>query len=47
MATESAEESYAHSTPVDTTHMSEDNATYEAVTGMYICGTLHVYRNNS
>ena len=28
-------EKEAHSTPIDTTHMSENNTAYEAVTGMY------------
>ena len=37
---ETEKESYAHSTPIDTRHTSEDNTAYEAVTGT-------VYLNNS
>ena len=40
-------EKEAHSTPVDTTHMSEDNTAYEAVTGMYICRytSMNIYNS--
>ena len=33
---ESEKETYAHSTPVETTHMSEDNTAYQAITSMYV-----------